>query len=72
MRLKLGDRVQITASEHDGFMKPGDIGEIITDDHSGMPFQVRFEGHTHWYHERDLRLAIASSTKDVRPILHKY
>ncbi len=64
-RPQVGDRVVITGSLHDGFMKPEDLGELITDDHSSLPFQVSFEGRTHWYGESDIMVAASSTSKNV-------
>ena len=64
IRLKVGEKVTLThnfrdfADAADGPLKLGDVGTIITDDQSGLPFRVKAEnGNTHWYKEGALRKA---------------
>jgi hypothetical protein len=38
-------------------LKPGQIGVLIRDAGDHQPFQVQFEGNTHWYRRSELELA---------------
>jgi len=43
-----------SCTDHD-FLKPGEIGFIIKVDESDVPFQVQFNGNTHWYRRDELK-----------------
>ena len=38
-------------------LKPGDIGVVVKDDRSELPFKVEFKGSTHWYRRDHLKQA---------------
>ena len=55
-RLKVGMRVRLTrdylsipGEASGGPLRPGDIGILIADDHSNMPYHVEFDGQRHWF-----------------------
>jgi hypothetical protein len=64
MSFVVGCKVKLSSSCSDhSFLKPGQVGVLIEDDGSSVPFKVEFEGNTHWYTSSKLELADAS----VRP-----
>ena len=62
-RLKVGEKVKLAASVTDSnLLKPGDVGELVADDGSGIPFKVLFNGKRHWYSEdRIVRASMSPS-----------
>jgi hypothetical protein len=60
MSLVVGCKVKLSSScsDHD-FLKPGQVGVLIEDDGSDVPFKVEFQGNTHWYTRSQLELADA-------------
>lgn len=71
-RLTSGDSVQLSkgfanaSDAADGPLRPGDIGTIVRDDHSNMPYQVDFEGRKWWYMEG--ALVIAGTSERAEPV----
>jgi membrane protein implicated in regulation of membrane protease activity len=59
-RLQVGERVKLTPNyssfddASDGPLKPGDVGELVQDDHDSKPFEVSFNGTTWYYAEAAL------------------
>jgi hypothetical protein len=52
----------LTADGDDSYcLKRGVVGELITDDASGRPYEVRCNGDTSWYEEKDVQLATSAS-----------
>lgn len=45
-----------------GPLKPGEVGEVVEDDHSIMPYKVKAKGRTYWYFEDAVRLVPAPSS----------
>ena len=41
----------------DGPLKPGDVGRLVKDDGSSVPFHVEYLGRTFWYRAGALRVA---------------
>jgi hypothetical protein len=64
-RLRVGDRVRIVSNSLDNSgVSTGDFGEIVRDDATAIPFQVRMEGDDRqwWFRATDLEPADATPT----------
>jgi hypothetical protein len=62
-KITVGSLVQVVdGADSDGPLKPGDIGVVIVDDGSSVPFRVRAPNEKEWwYNASDLKLAPAGS-----------
>jgi hypothetical protein len=69
-RLTVGSRVRVVANSLDNSgVSLGDIGEIVRDDATQIPFQVRMEGDDRlwWFRSTDLESAAATPAAPARP-----
>ena len=61
-RLTKGDQVVAAPGMTAGPLRNGVVGVIIEDDRSGVPYNVRANGDTHWYKADQVRRAPGSSS----------
>ena len=59
MRLKIGDLVILAGDENqEGILRPGEVGKLLSDDRSDMPFEVAGpRGDKSWYQTTQLTAA---------------
>ena len=63
-RLRVGEKVVLATSERKGCLESGEVGTLVQDDRSSLPYQVEASsGDTYWYRESDLKRAESSTER---------
>lgn len=66
MRPHVGSRVRVIGGDGSGCLKPGQIGRVVEDDRSQIPFKVDAgNGDTSWYREDQLEHLAEYTVEDV-------
>ena len=66
MRPHVGSRVRVVGGDGSGCLKPGQVGRIVEDDRSPIPFKVDAgNGDTSWYREDQLEHLAEYTVEDV-------
>ena len=66
MRPHVGSRVRVIGGDGSGCLKPGQIGRVVEDDRSPIPFKVdNGNGDTSWYREDQLEHLAEYTVEDV-------